>query len=443
MKILLILFLILLTSSIFAQDKNVQQEDMQNWNDHFQFTAIFQGHSKFSAKYSGQNSLDTNYEDALSVTSTLFIGRKLWKGASVYVNGEIAAGKGVSGATGIAGFTNGETFRIGNPAPQFVIARAFYKQHFAIGKKKYIILNDDLNQLREKVPESRITLTLGKFSLSDIFDDNKYSHDPRTQFINWGIMANGAWDYPADTRGYTVGFVAEYIKPDWALRVSSTLEPTYANGPVLDWNVSKSHGETIEFEKDFKLFKKESKLKLMYYENFSRARIYREVIDNFISGRDSSLIVNSSSEYRGKKFGLGLNFQQEINDYAGFFLRLGWNDGKSATWAYTEIDQSFNIGFSMTGKKWKREDDGIGIAVLINGISKDHRDFLNIGGYGFIIGDGKLTNYGLENIIEAYYCAKLTSSFWMTVNYQFVQNPGYNMDRGPVHVFAARGHVQF
>jgi high affinity Mn2+ porin len=428
------------------QNVNAQtkKDSIEKWSYHYQFTAVMQGHPAFKAPYAGNNSLDSIKEQALSITSTLFLGRKLWKGGSVYFNPEIAGGKGMSSALGIAGFTNGECFRIGSPDPALYIARAFIRQHIAIGENEKCTVESTLNQLGgEKVPSSRITITVGKFSIADVFDYNSNSHDPRTHFMNWSLMSNGAWDYPANTRGYTYGFIVELIKPTWAIRISEAMVPQKANGPLLDPNISKALAETIEFEKDFKIKGHKGAVRILAFRNLSRGGNYEKVINQYTSGIDTSLNVNTLTAYGSKKYGIAINAEQNLNEYIGIFVRASWNDGKTATWAFTEIDQSASIGTNINGIKWKRENDVLGIGSVINGISKKHLDFLNIGGYGFMIGDGKLPHYGLETIGEIYYSAQVTKSLWLTADYQYIKNPAYNRDRGPVHVWAIRGHIEF
>ncbi|HEX4852187.1 MAG TPA: carbohydrate porin, partial [Puia sp.] len=228
-SLLFSLMIIFLVQPGQAQDLPLLKDS--GWNFHFQVTGIIQAHPSFNSPYSGQNSLTPNGERAFSITSSIYLGRKLWKGASLFFNPEMAGGKGIGSTLGIAGFPNGETFRIGNPEPVVYVARVFIQQQIALDKDNYEYISDDQNQFPEKLPASRITLSLGKFGLADFFDDNEVSHDPRTDFMNWAFMNNGAYDYAANTRGYTLGFVAEYIKPTWALRFGSALMPTYANGP--------------------------------------------------------------------------------------------------------------------------------------------------------------------------------------------------------------------
>lgn len=445
-KYLLFLFFVTITAK-FACAQTDNEIKQSNWSNYFQLTVISQSHSGFKSAYSGTNSLTDSVETGnTSITSTLFLGRRLWKGAALYFNPEIAGGRGLSFAMGVAGALNGETYRIGNPEPKVFIARAYLQQHLPLANTAYEEAADDVNQLKDKIPSSRITVSIGKFSVADFFDNNKYSHNPRTQFFNWSLMANGAWDYPANTRGYTMGLVIELIKPTWALRLSSVAVPRIANAAKMEYDITKAHSETLEIEKKLWLNKRPGSVRFIVNNTYSKAPSYQDGI-KAITTNDIQLlrVISGNAEgtvYGGKKFGLCFSIEQEVTNDIGLFSRIGWNDGKYATWAFTEIDKTVSLGLSVKGNKWNRSDDVLGIAGVINGISDTHRSFLKAGGYGFIIGDGSL-NYGNEAILETYYSALLSKNFWLTLDYQFVKNPAYNKDRGPVHVFAIRGHIEF
>ncbi|MHA4810574.1 carbohydrate porin [Flavitalea flava] len=437
---------ILSAGTLFASAQTVQQDALlkdTGWNYHFQFTGILQGHPGFKAPYSGQNSLQTDKERAYSVTSTLYLGRKLWQGAALYFNPEMAGGSGISSTLGIAAFPNGETFRIGNPAPTVYVARIFLRQYISLDKEHYEILNDDANQVKEKVSTSRITLTAGKFSIGDFFDNNNVSHDPRSDFMNWSFMNNGSNDYAANTRGYTYGFTAEYVKPGWTVRLGTALEPTYANGPELDWHYSKTSSENLEFEKRVSIHGHKGTIRILGFYNVNKAPNYKEAVAAKENGTDTTLDVLIGKKYGSKKYGFGINADQELSAAVSAFFRLGWNDGHTATWAFAEIDNTLSGGIRINGKSWKRTADNIGLALLSNGISPGHRNLLNHGGYGFMIGDGRLPHYGREDIAEVFYQCKLYANFWTTLDYQFVEHPAYNKDRGPAHVFAVRAHIGF
>jgi high affinity Mn2+ porin len=448
MKKIIILIILCISHAKLAYGQEKKDSVKESiWTNHFQFTTIVQSHSGFHSKYSGRNSLADSVETgATTVTATLFLGRKLWKGASVIFNPELSGGRGLSSATGVAGALNGESYRVGNTSPAIFIARAYFQQIFALRNTDYETVADDVNQIAGKIPVNRITISAGKFALGDFFDDNKLSHDPRTQFINWSLMANGAWDYPANTRGYTMGVEVELVKPKWSFRFSSVAVPRIANAPKLEYNFSKAHSETLEIERKLKFNERKGSFRVLISNTLSKAPSYTEGLKAIANNNTFLLDVISGKKegntYGGKKFGIGYSFDQELTKDISVFNRASWNDGKYATWAFTEIDQTASAGISLKGTKWNRPEDTFGLATVLNGISKNHQDFLKAGGYGFIIGDGNL-NYGNEMIIETYYNIHLLKYFWLTADYQFVNNPGYNKDRGPVHVFALRGHIEF
>jgi len=435
-------------SRMIGNDRLGKKDSVANWTIHFQLTGIMQGHPAFNAAYSGTNSLQSGADNGeFSVTSSIFLGRKLWKGAAIYATPEIAGGQGMSFTRGIAGFTNGEAYRIGDPYPAFYFARLYVQQNFALKNSDVDFQPSSIDQLGGKVPASRVTITVGKISMADFFDDNTFSHDPRTQFLNWSLMSNGAWDYPANVRGYTPAVVLELIKPKWAIRFSTALMPKIANSSMMDWQWYKSNSETVEYERRWK--KKglgTGVVRVLGYLSFTKAPTYQEAI-NAMSKGDSSFVpiiqgLLESDINGGIKYGFGISAEQQLADDIGMFARVGWNDGHTATWAFAEIDQTISVGASMTGKRWKRPMDNIGLAIVANGISKEHREYLQDGGYGFMIGDGTL-RYGNEAIIEAFYQCQLASFLWITPDYQFVINPAYNRDRGPVHVLGLRAHVEF
>jgi high affinity Mn2+ porin len=274
--------------------------------------------------------------------------------------------------------------------------------------------------------------------VADIFDNNTYSHDPRTQFWNWSLMSAGAWDYAANTRGYTWGAAAEYHAPQWALRLGAALEPETANGPYMDMNISKANALMIELERSYSLLNKKGKIRLIGFHNSAFMGSYSKTLQD----TNLHLDVTRSRSYSNDKSGFALNLEQSLSENSGLFARLSWNDGKNETWAFTEIDKSFSLGFVNTGAKWKRPADHFGIAIVVNGLSDLHRDYLATGGVGFIIGDGKL-NYAPEQIAEINYNISITPQFSLCPDYQFVLNPAYNRDRGPIHLLGLRAHAEF
>ncbi len=425
-----------------AHQPNATPDKPRNWSLHFQQTLINQWHSDISTPYAGDYSLFDRESAKLSFTSTLFIGRRLWKGAAVYFNPEVAGGSGLSSARGIAGFPNGETFRIGVADPVLYLARLYVRQTFAIGADTEVD-EDDLNQVAGARPKRYFAINLGKFSVADFFDQNSYSHDPRTQFMNWSLMSAGAWDYAANTRGYTIGGVLEYVTPEFGARFSSTLLPVYANGPLLDYRYGKAHAETLELTKTYHLAQRQGTVRVLGFRNVAPMATYRSAV---ALGQYQQTQPDLESVRRDghTKIGFGINAEQELSKNVGLFARVSYNDGINETWAFTEIDHSASLGVVSTGDRWGRPDDRLGAAVVANGISAEHRAYLAAGGYGFIIGDGAL-NYGLEQIGEVYYSFSLPRYHAaISPDYQFIHNPGYNRDRsGPVHVVAVRLHVEF
>lgn len=427
-----------------AHKDSLHKDTGIRWSFHFQLTAIDQYHGKFNAPYSGQNSLLDTAEQDMSVTSTIFLGLRLWKYGSIYCNPEISGGKGFSGTTGIAGFPNGEIYRVGNPVTQAYIARGYFQQSFALPGSHDTLMTDDQNQVIQYLPNKRITLIAGKFSLADFYDNNPYSHDARSQFMNWVLMDNGAWDYPANTRGYTYGAVIQLIEPTWYVQLSDALEPYQANGPVMDPNFTKTFGLSLETGFTFNAAGKTGGLSLLLFMNQNRAPYYENAIAAYNAGNPNALNIDNDSAYNGdKKYGVGISFNYPLSKYLGFFMRAGWNDGKTGDWAFTEVDETITPGLSFDGEWWKRKGDNFGIAYIANGLSQEHRDFENAGGYQFIIGDGLLENYKPEQILETYYQFKFFDHLLFAPDFQYVVNPAYNADRGPVSIYSVRVHLEF
>ena len=435
-------FCLLLFSFCNCFSQKAKDTTAQKWNLHGQATSITQYHFPFSAKYTGNNSLLTKEPAQNSFTSTLYAGLKLWKNGAIYFNPEIAGGSGLSKATGVAGYLNGETFRIGSPDLKLYLARLYFQQYFSLGKATKQ-QEDEVNKLKGKIPVKYISLQAGKFSIADFFDNNSMSDDPRTQFLNWSLMSAGAWDYPANTRGYTVGLVLGYHQPGFSIKGAITQVPSYANGPKLDNNIGQAFGTVMEAEKKFSLSKtKTFVVRLAGFYNQAHAGNYEQSIKNGLATFSAPDITDSRKYSRSK---LGWYAGTEYNfTNGGVFLNASWNDGKNETWAFTEIDQSVSAGLSLDGKRWRRNQDVLGIAAVVNGISNSHRKYLQLGGYGFIIGDGNL-NYATEKIVECYYSFHFhikELQVFISPDYQFVVNPAYNKDRGPVHVVALRLHIE-
>ena len=437
MKIALLCFSIsfLLTTSLSAQEKDSLKD--QWLTIHAQTTVINQFKPHFRASYSGENSLENLQENKTSLTSTFYLGARLWKGASIYFNPEIAGRSGLSGALGI-GNANGETFRVGTPAPQLYVARLFFKQTIALTTEK-IYKESDQNQLGMFIPSKYLSFTIGKVAITDFFDDNSYSHDPRTQFMAWSLMDFGAWDYPANSRGYTPSAILEYVSPDHEIRYAVSLLPVEANGNTMDWDVRRSAAHTVEYVHRHQILGLEGAVHLLAYFNTTQMGNYRQSLNEADTLAPD---ITHARSFGRSKYGFGISAEQALSQNIGVFLRASWNDGNNETWAFTEIDHSISAGAVCEGTKWKRPDDELGIAYVTSGLSKPHRDYLQAGGLGFILGDGDL-NYAWEHLTELYYSAALVKdNLFLSGAYQFLVNPGYNKDRnGPVHIFSLRLHA--
>jgi hypothetical protein len=427
------------------QENTIQPEgDTPFWNRFwfsFQVNIIRQQHGDFPAKYSGPNSFQAAAEHATSRVETLYTGFQITKHLEILADFESAGGAGLSTALGIAGFTNVDVVRNPTLGETPYVSRVMLHFTIPLSKEMAEATRNPLS-LASSVPARRLELRLGKMSTVDFFDLNAAGSDSHLQFMNWAVVNNGAYDYAADTRGYTYGLVAEYYDGPWAARFGEMLMPTVANGIDLDWNVARARGENFEVERHMTpLAKRETVVRALAFVNHANMGGYREAINGYLSGKDRIPDVTLYSQQGRVKYGFGLNIEQELTSLWRAFGRLGWNDGANESFAYTEIDRSAEVGSDFRGRPWRRGKDKIGTAFVANGISGDHRRYLALGGEGFILGDGGL-NYGLEKIFEAYYTAHVWRGISVAFDYQHVNNPGYNQDRGPVSVFGLRVHIE-
>ena len=425
------------SSLLWGPAHAARAEDVETWSIHGQSSVIEQWRGDVHAPYSGANSLNPNREDKHTATLTLFLGRRLWPGAEIYYDPEVTQGNGLSGTVGVAGFPNGEATRAGSNTPEYNTARLFLRQTFDLGGGAESIAADQ-NELAGPTSAERLTFTLGKLSAADIFDANTYCHAPRTQFLNWALMDNGAWDYPADTKGYTGGLAAEWRQHSRTLRWGLFMEPREANGRQLDAHLAKAWGQVFEWEERYTVGGRAGALRPFFYWNRADMGSYAQALQ----GAGARLPdVTLSRSYRSKA-GAGLNWEQEMADDVGMFARIGFNDGHAESWAFTEIDRTVTAGVSVKGSHWGRANDTLGVAGIVDGLSAPHRRYLAAGGAGFIVGDGRLA-YAPEEILETYYNWKPTGWLALAIDYQWVSHPAYNRDRGPASVFALRTHLAF
>jgi high affinity Mn2+ porin len=406
---------------------------------HYQFTAATQYHPSFAAKVPpGQNSLSPAAESATAFVSTLYADVRPWRGGELLFNPEMGGGKGLSKTLGVAAFPDGLVYRVGDPTPAVYVARLALSQTFGLGGGK-VYNQGGPNELGGTRDKDVLAITVGRFSVMDVVDGNRYANDATTEFFNWALFASGAYDYPADTRGYTWGALADLAKGWWSVRGGVALEPYLANDSKMDWRVLKSHGLMAEYEARYVLGAQPGACSLLLFWNTARMGSYAQVLANPALYQNS--VVNTHADGRNK-YGFALSVEQQITQTMGAFMRLSWNDGHTESWAFTEIDSSLALGITKNGKQWRRPRDIVGAAMVVSGLSDDHERYLAGGGYGFIIGDGTL-NYGPEVIGDIYYKLSLNEFLSVSALYQPIVNPAYNRDRGPVQVFSARVHVAF
>jgi len=406
-----------------------------------QVNSITQFHPPFHAAYSGENSASPSSEIASSRVLTLFTGFRLTGSTEILLDVESAGGSGISSALGMAGFTNLDVVRNPTLGSKPYAARYMVRQIIALGKERTKIAPGPLG-ITGSVPVRRLELRFGKLSTADFFDINSVGSDSHLQFMNWTVDNNGAYDYAADTRGYTYGALAEYYDRRWALRFMEALMPSVANGLTLDWSLARSRSENVEWQLQRAILpRRDGAIRVLAYLNHANMGTYRDVIDSSLAGNGPDRPDVTGTRRPGTaKYGFGLNIEQEVAKPVRVFARWGWNEGRHESFAYTEVNQTVAAGAEWTGSIGRRHNDRIGLAAVANAISGDHRRYLEAGGSGFLLGDGHL-NYGREDILEAYYNCSLGRGMSLTLDLQHIVNPGYNRDRGPILVPSVRWHM--
>ena len=411
--------------------------DTDNWAVHGQTTFLSQFAPAFHAPYRGANSLDSN-AGRQTWDVTLYIGRRLWQGAEFWINPEIDQGFGLSNTLGVGGFTSGEAYKVGNSYPYFRIPRAFVRQTFDLGGETEKI-ESGINQFAGSQTANRLVLTIGKFSVSDIFDTISYAHDPRNDFMNWSLVDAGSFDYAADAWGYTYGAAVEWYQGQWTLRAGLFDLSIVPNSIELDHRFDQFQS-VYELEHRHELFGQPGKLAAVGF--LSRGRMGR-YDDALAFAQQNGTLPNTADVRRyASRSGFNVNFEQQIVPNVGFFARAGFAGGNVEPYEFTDIDQTASAGLSLAGKMWGRPDDTFGLAGVLNGISSAHQAYLNAGGLGILVGDGQLPHPGPEQILETYYSLPL-GAWRATADYQLIVNPAFNRDRGPVSVISARLRTQF
>ncbi len=403
---------------------------------------IFQAHGPFHSPYEGTNSFTAPGETANSRVLTLYTGVKLRPYTQILFDVEETGGGGLSTALGLAGFTNLDVVRNPELGQGVYLARIMLNQIFPLTKDRVEIEVDPFN-LEKSIPSKRIEFRMGKMSLVDFFDVNAVGSDSHLQFTNWAVDNNGAFDYAADTRGYTYAAILEYQTPHYGVRFGEALMPTVANGIDLEWNLRVARAENLELEFRPDWFKGlNTYIRPLAYLNHANMGSYADAINAWKAGTDPTPDVTLYRKQGTLKQGFGLNVEQDLPANFRAYFRGGWNEGHHESFAYTEINSTFTFGADVAGTGWGRKDDRIGTAFVSNGLSSDHRIYLADGGLGFLLGDGRL-NYGRETISETYYNAHVWRGIYGAAQLSVIWNPGYNRDRGPVVVPGLRGHIDF
>jgi high affinity Mn2+ porin len=409
----------------------------QVWNIHAQGTYVGDWHPSFPAQYSGPESLDNHSLTAETFSADLYLGARLWHGAEFHLDGLFWQGFGFNHTLGIEAFPSAQAYKIGSARGNVAPVRIFIRQTIGLGGDQEPVADDPLH-LGGQQDISRITLTVGEISVLDIFDQNSYAGDSTSQFLNWALVGNEAWDYPADSLGYITGFAAELNQPNWTARFGFFQMPTHQNGMAINEQYLQSWGMVTEFERRFAIHNHPGAVRLLAFLNRVDSGTYADAVDSPVR---PAVISNPSYCLN---YGFCLNTEYELTKGVGAFSRIGWNAGQTPDWAYADVQTSASAGLSVNGDFWHRPNDTVGMAGNVNGISRIQQQFLADGGLGILAGDGdRALNYGLEQTLETYYSFQIWKSIHTTADYQYVINPAYNKDRGPVSVLSIRMHVDF
>lgn len=411
-----------------------------------QANSIYQMHGNFHSPYQGPNSFTAPFQYKASEVGTLYLGYELNKNpryeTEFIYDEENVGGRGLSQALGLGGFTNLDVVRNPNLSALPYMARVEFHQTIGFTDQTVPQERGPL-ALATQVPVRRLDLRIGKFTLPDMVDVNAVLSDSHLQFMDWTVDNNGAWDYAADTRGYTYGTAIEYQDRAWAWRYVLGLMPTVANGITLDWALRRAHGQNMELEiRKGLLPGHEGTIRLLAYGNNAHMGDYRQAVNHFLEGLTPTPEITSVEKFGALKYGFGINVEQNVTDSLRVGGRFGWNEGQHESFAYTEDDQTFLFGADYAGTRWHRKLDKVGVAFNTNAIKKDHQNYLRLGGLGFLLGDGNL-NYAREDILEAYYNVHAWRGMYYAIGNTFIQHPGYNQARGPVDVQTVRLHLEF
>jgi high affinity Mn2+ porin len=435
-------WLILTSAAIVTQfpatAATITTADEQSCAVHGQFTYVEQETSSFNAPYAGRNSLSPN-RGAETTDATLYLGARLWPGAEGWFDGEVDQGFGLDDTLGAAGFPSGEAYKIGKNQPYLRLPRLFVRQTLDLDDTRQTV-DAAANQLGGSRSANRVVITVGKFSVADIFDTNQYAHDPRGDFLNWAAIDAGTFDYAADAWGYTVGAAVEWYQNAWTLRGGLFDLSTVPNSVHLDPGFHEFQS-IVEIEKRHDIAGRPGRLLVTVFDSRGRMGLLDEAVQ-LAESTGTPVDIVAVRRYRDR-VGASLGLEQQLASDLGVFARLGKAGGNVEPYEFTDIDRTVSAGLSLQGTRWRRADDTVGLAAINNGISADRERYLNAGGLGILVGDGRLPHPGPEQILETYYSLGVLGFAHLSFDYQWINHPAYNRDRGPASIFAVRLHGQF
>ena len=414
----------------------------EQWAIHGQTTFVDQYHPAFASAYRGPNSLDPGSRGNETWDVTLYAGYRPWRGAEIWIDPEVDQGFGLSDTLGLAGFSSAEAYKVGAATPYVRLQRVFLRQILDLGGSVQGV-DPDINQLGGSQTANRVEVTVGKFSVADIFDANTYAHDPRNDFLNWTVVDGGAFDYAADSWGYTVGAAAEWYQDWWTLRGGVFDGSITPNSEYLDERPGQQFQAIVEGEARYGLYGQTGKVRLLGYQTRALLATYSELESFFEENPNATNPDTESVRHLRNRYGGEINIEQQITVDLDIFLRASTSSDNVEPYEFTDVDRSLLGGLSLAGKRWNRPDDMVGAAFVVNNIGKAHKEYFEQGDLGLLIGDGKLSNAGPEQIFEAYYSHAVLKGVNVSVDYQLVNHPAYNVDRGPVHILGVRLHAQF
>jgi high affinity Mn2+ porin len=411
----------------------------QQWAVHGQLTSIWMAQPAFHAPYTGSQSLSPAANGRETVQATVFLGFRPWQGGEIWFNPTMDQGYGLDDTTGLAGYINAESAKVGETYPYYQMPRAFFRQTIDLGGQTEAV-DPDLNQLGGTETANRLVFTVGKFAVTDIFDTNAYANNPASDFLNWSVVNMGAFDYAANAWGYTYGAAAQWYQGPWVFSAGAFDLSQIPNGNKLDNRIGQQMQYVGQITRNYALWGQPGAVSVLYFLSRGMLGSYGDALA--LAEQTGTTPNTANVREERSKDGFGINIQQQIIPGLGVFARASANNGGVEADEYTDISQSVSAGISVQGGFWGRPQDTFGLAGAVNTISHTAKEYFAAGGLGILIGDGQLEQAGPEQILETYYSIPLFHYAALSADYQFINNPAYNVQRGPVSVFQLRLNIQ-